>query len=98
MVDYAGKTGYIVDTYKLYYKNGELINKEHITTSRYKKIDKTVRKGPDAEPTVVPPVSEAVEGEEPIIPETLQPEVPDTPATAQPGAPLIPPVENVPVP
>lgn len=94
VVDYAGKTGYIVDTYKLYYKNGELVNKEHITTSRYKKIDKTVRKGPDAEPTVVPPISDEVEEEKPIVPETLQP---DASATTEPDEPIVPPTENVPV-
>lgn len=51
VVDYAGKTGYVVQTYKHIYKDGVLAETDHITTSRYKKIDKTVRRGPAAEPT-----------------------------------------------
>ena len=51
VVDYAGKTGYVVQTYKHIYKDGQLVETVHVSTSRYKKIDKTVRKGPDAEET-----------------------------------------------
>ena len=102
VVDYAGKTGYVVDTYKLYYKNGELVKKEHITTSVYKKIDKTVRRGPSAEPTDVPPASEVVEDIPPEIPAEPQPEIPATPSepavplAQEPSVPVVPPAENVP--
>mgnify|MGYP003300741182 CR=1 FL=1 len=95
VVDYAGKTGYIVDTYKLYYKNGELVKKEHITTSRYKKIDKTVRKGPTAEQTVVPPVSDEGEGETDLPTENPVDQVPQTPAIAEPILPSVSPTESV---
>ncbi len=75
VVDYDGKTGYVVQTYKHIYKDGQLIETVHVSTSRYKKIDKTVRKGPDAEETVTQPA----EGETPEIPTTgeepAQPEI-----------------------
>ena len=68
VVDYAGKTGYVVQTYKHIYKDGVLAETVHVSTSRYKKIDKTVRKGPAAEETD----AEAIEGENA---ETQPPEV-----------------------
>ncbi len=73
VVDYAGKTGYIVQTYKHIYKNGELVETVHVSTSRYKKIDKTVRRGPDAAETDAPPT----DVENPEIPTTEQPEQPE---------------------
>ena len=98
-MDYAGKTGYVIDTYKLYYKDGVLINKELITTSIYKKIDKTVRTGPNSEPTDVPSSSEPVEKIPPEMPAEPQPEIPVTPqvpSVPEPTTPATPPVENIP--
>ena len=65
VVDYAGKTGYVVQTYKHIYKDGVLSETVHVSTSRYKKIDKTVRKGPAAEQTD----AEVTKGEEANQPE-----------------------------
>ena len=67
VVDYAGKTGYVVQTYKHIYKDGALSETVHVSTSRYKKIDKTVRRGPAAEATD----GEVTEGEttEPVTPD-----------------------------
>ncbi|MBR6523601.1 MAG: VanW family protein [Clostridia bacterium] len=83
VVDYAGKTGYVVQTYKHIYKNGTLAETIHVSTSRYKKIDKTIRKGPDAGETIGQvtggevfvdiPVSEEI-----IYPETQPEQVPQT--------------------
>lgn len=83
VVDYAGKTGYVVDTYKLYYKDGELIEKKHITTSIYKKIDKTVRQGPDLNPEQANPEKQPGLEEVPTttVPETV---IPETPAVTEP--------------
>ncbi len=60
VVDYAGKTGYVVQTYKHIYKDGALVETVHVSTSRYKKIDKTVRRGPATEDTG----AEVTEGED----------------------------------
>ncbi len=59
VVDYAGKTGYVIQTYKHIYKDGALVETVHVSTSRYKKIDKTIRRGPVAEETG----AETTEGE-----------------------------------
>lgn len=66
VVDYAGKTGYVVQTYKHIYRDGALVETVHVSTSRYKKIDKTVRRGPAAEETDAPPAE--VEATETVPP------------------------------
>ena len=50
-VSYAGKTGYIVETYKDYYKNGTFVERKYVSKSHYRKIDKTVLRAPGAEGT-----------------------------------------------
>ena len=87
-----GKTGYIIDTYKLYYKDGELIEKKHITTSRYKKIDKTVRQGPDLSEDPANPDEPMVEPGAPDNPTAAVPDMPpvtpDTPVVTEPTVPV----------
>jgi len=80
VVDYAGKTGYVVQTYKHIYRDGALVETVHVSTSRYKKIDKTVRRGPAAEETDAPPAeAEATEtvppAEDEEIPSSEKPPV-----------------------
>ena len=65
VVDYGGKTGYVVETYKDVYIDGEFKERLHVSRSHYKKIDKTVRRGPDAEPTDAEPVEGEVPSEKP---------------------------------
>jgi len=38
----SARTGYVVDTYKVWYKNGVEINREKMFTSNYKMYQETV--------------------------------------------------------
>lgn len=80
VVDYAGKTGYVVQTYKHIYRDGVLTETVHVSTSRYKKIDKTVRRGPGAEETDAP----LAEGAETAPPSPEQSEQAPTPEQTEP--------------
>ena len=94
IVDYAGKTGYIIQTYKHIYKDGTLIETVHVSTSRYKKIDKTVRKGPDAvetggeitedKPLETVPPTDVVPSPEETVPEETAPQKPEGEAISRP--------------
>lgn len=48
VTDTAGKTGYVIETYKHYYKNGKCVKTDYIGKSRYKTVNCIQRKGPEA--------------------------------------------------
>ena len=45
VVDYAGKNGYVVQTYKKYFRDGVLEKREYVGKSTYKCINKSIRVG-----------------------------------------------------
>lgn len=80
-VSYAGKTGYIVETYKDYYKDGKFVERKYVSKSHYRKIDKTVLRAPGAEGTP------SAQNANPTVPGTAVPVVPNVPAdVVTPGA------------
>ena len=56
MTDTNGKTGYVVDTYKNFYRNGSFVERVFISKSVYKTLDTVQRRGtgPAEVRTVVP--------------------------------------------
>ncbi len=77
------KTGYVIDTYKKIYQDGQYVGREYISRSVYKVLHKKVKVGPPAE-------DEPVSGEG---------EVPNTEPTPAPSPEITPaPEEEIPVP
>lgn len=77
-VDYGGKNGYVVQTYKKYIRNGVVEKTEHVGRSTYKARNKTVRVG----------TGPAEEADAPASAEITQPEEngganDETPATSE---------------
>lgn len=52
VTDTVGKVGYVIETYKHYYKNGKCIKTDYIGKSRYKTVNCIQRKGPENAETV----------------------------------------------
>ncbi len=85
-VDQKGMTGYVIDTYKNIYENGTLVEREYVSRSRYKMLERIEIHGstpaspepvqePTAEPTQAPVQQPAVQSQEPVQqPETQQPD------------------------
>lgn len=48
VTDTVGKTGYVIETYKHYYKNGKCIKTDYLGKSRYKTVNCIQRRGPEA--------------------------------------------------
>ncbi len=86
VTDVNGKTGYVVNTYKNYYKDGELLERKHVSKSVYRTVTCKQRKGPETAETLAPPA--LVEGEMVTAEETVAP-TPAPEATPTPeGSPV----------
>lgn len=73
VTDSVGKTGYVIETYKHYYKDGKCIKTDYVGKSRYKTVNCVQRRGP-----AVAEVSAPAESEQP----TAAPTAANTPAPA----------------
>ncbi len=51
VTDVNGKTGYVVETYKNYYRNGEFVERKYVSKSTYKTVTRQQRRGPEAAET-----------------------------------------------
>jgi len=89
VVDQAGTNGCKSITYKLLYKNGELISKTTISTDTYSAMQKIVRRGTKQTASVVAPVTTPIPTVVPTPVTAVKPTVKPAPvstATAKPSA------------
>lgn len=81
VTDSAGKVGYVIETYKHYYKDGKCIKTDYIGKSRYKTVNCVQRRGPEAAETVSASAVQTSEAE------TSPPPISETPAPSATSAP-----------
>ena len=69
VTDVKGRTGYVVETYKNYYRNGQFVERKYVSKSVYKTITRQQRRGAaKAAETAALPI------EKPIVPSDEKPE------------------------
>lgn len=93
VVDSSGQMGYVVETYKNYYRDGQFVKREYVSRSRYKATVKKVRVGPQTETQASAPAVTVPDAVEPAVQSgvqtpaeiTVQPsEVPQAPVETEP--------------